>query len=211
MVAIRPIINLKETHSMFEAEDLGKTSRRKLLGGIGLASASIGLVTLGGSAMAASKLSGRSAADAADVEVMQGALALEHEGIAAYNIAAGSGLLSKGTIAVATVFLGHHEGHRDALVKLIAQAGGKPVEPMSNGQYIKALNIAALKSEADVVKFAAGLELGAASAYVGQVAALHDHQLARLFSQLGTDEAVHWALLNSAAGGEVPKPPFLFG
>lgn len=157
------------------------------------------------------KRRGGSATAGADVSVMQGALALEHEGIAAYKIAAGSGLLSQGTIAVATVFLGHHEGHRDALAKLIAQMGGTPVEPKTNEEYIKALNIAALKSEADVVKFAAGLEQGATNAYVGQIAAIKDHQIARLFAQLGTDEAVHWALLNAAAGGSVPKPAFLFG
>ena len=157
------------------------------------------------------KRRGGSATAGADVSVMQGALALEHEGIAAYKIAAGSGLLSQGTIAVATVFLGHHEGHRDALAKLIAQMGGTPVEPKTNEEYIRALNIAALKSEADVVKFAAGLEQGATNAYVGQIAAIKDHQIARLFAQLGTDEAVHWALLNAAAGGSVPKPAFLFG
>jgi len=153
----------------------------------------------------------RSSGAAGDVGVMQGALALEHEGIAAYRIAAGSGLLSQGTIAVASIFLGHHEGHRDALEKLIAQAGGKPVEPKSDQEYITALNIGALKSEADVVKFAAGLEQGAANAYVGQVSALKDAKLTRLFSQLGSDEAVHWALLNNAAGGSVSKSPFLFG
>ena len=55
-----------------------------------------------------------------DVGVIQTALALEHEGIAAYRLAGGSGLLSKGTLAVATIFMGHHEAHRDSL----ASAGG---------------------------------------------------------------------------------------
>lgn len=145
-----------------------------------------------------------------DVAVLQGALALEHGGIAAYRIAAGSGLLSAGTIQVATVFLGHHEGHRDALARLITQTGGHPVEPKSDAEYISALNIAALKSEGDVVKFAAGLEQGAANAYIGQISALKDAKLTHLFGQLGGDEAVHWALLNSAAGGAVAKAPFLF-
>lgn len=161
-------------------------------------------------AAAPKRRGGGSATAGADVELMQGALALEHEGIAAYKIAAGSGLLSQGTIAVATVFLGHHEGHRDELAKLIAQAGGKPVDTKSNDEYIKALNIASLKSEGDVVKFAAGLELGAANAYIGQVTQLHDPKLAHLFAQLGSDEGVHWALLNAAIGGSVPKPAFLF-
>lgn len=187
------------------------TDRRGLLRTAALAGAALGgSALLSGHAMAAPARRGGSASAANDVGVMQGALALEHEGIAAYKIAAGSGLLSAGTIAVASVFLGHHEGHRDALAKLIAQAGGKPVEPKSNDDYIRDLNIAALKSEGDVVRFAAGLEQGATNAYVGQIAALHDGKLAHLFAQLATDEAVHWALLNGAAGGSVPKPAFLF-
>lgn len=187
------------------------TDRRGLLRTAALAGAALGgSALLSDRAMAAPARRGGSASAANDVGVMQGALALEHEGIAAYKIAAGSGLLSAGTIAVASVFLGHHEGHRDALAKLIAQAGGKPVEPKSNDDYIRDLNIAALKSEGDVVKFAAGLEQGAANAYVGQVTALRDARLAHLFAQLATDEAVHWALLNGAAGGSVPKTAFLF-
>lgn len=186
------------------------SDRRAILKLAGLTSATLVVGALGASPALAATKRGGSATAGADVNVMQGALALEHEGIAAYKIAAGSGLLSQGTIAVASVFLGHHEGHRDALAKLIGQMGGKPLEPKSNAEYIQDLNIAALKSEADVVKFAAGLEQGATNAYVGQIAALKDPQIAHLFAQLGTDEAVHWALLNSAAGGSVPTPAFLF-
>ena len=183
--------------------------RRKLFKIGGTAVAGAGLLMLSPNAIARPR--SREAFLAGDVSVMQGALALEHEGIAAYRLAAGSGLLSKGTIAVASVFLGHHQGHRDALAKLIAEAGGKPVEPKDDQEYAASLNLAALKSEAAVVRFAAGLEQGAANAYVGQVAALRDSKLARLFSQLGADEAVHWALLNNAMGGSVSKAAFLFG
>ncbi len=187
--------------------------RRALFRTGGMAAAGLGLASLGAPLMAAPKhtMHKKSSAMEGDIGVLQGALALEHEGIAAYRIAGGSGLLSKGVLDVALVFLGHHQGHRDSLAKLISEAGGKPVEPKSDAEYIKALNIASLKSEGDVVKFAAGLEQGAANAYVGQVAALQDHQLAHLFAQLGTDEAVHWAILNNAAGGSIAKAPYLFG
>ncbi|HJP69849.1 MAG TPA: DUF4439 domain-containing protein [Sphingomicrobium sp.] len=191
-----------------------RVDRRDLLKVGGTVTAATGLALLGSTSHArALRRSGSIVSEpiASDLAVMQGALALEHEGIAAYRLAAGSGLLSHDTIAVAGVFLGHHQGHRDALARLIAKAGGKPVEPKSDSEYTSSLGLARLKSEADVVRFAAGLEQGAANAYVGQVAALRDGKLARLFSQLGTDEAVHWALLNSAAGGTVPKRPFLFG
>ncbi|MBV8971698.1 MAG: ferritin-like domain-containing protein [Sphingomonadaceae bacterium] len=194
---------------MIENTDAKGTSRRSLLQSAGLVSAAVGLVAAvpAGAAPVRRHTGG---ATASDVAVMQGALALEHEGIAAYKIAGGSGLLSPEVLAVALVFLGHHEGHRDALAKLIARSGGKPVEPKSNDEYIKSLNIAALKNQADVIRFAAGLEQGATNAYVGQVAALQDKATAHLFGQLGADEAVHWALLNNAAGGTVPKAAFLF-
>ena len=189
-----------------------ETSRRNLLRRVGVVSTAVGLCAIGGAPADAAPRARTSpgGTTASDVAVMQGALALEHEGIAAYQIAGGSGLLSKDVLDVALVFLGHHEGHRDALAGLIAQSGGKPVEPKSNEAYIRDLNVAALKSQADVIKFAAGLEQGAANAYVGQLAALQDAKIAHLFGQLGADEAVHWALLNSAAGGTVPKPAFLF-
>lgn len=193
---------------MSDSYTLPVSDRRQILRGAGTAALGLGLIAVTDSAFAAPRR--HSTTIASDVAVMQGALALEHEGIAAYRIAAGSGLLSQGVIQVATVFLGHHEGHRDALADLIRQAGATPVEPQSNDEYIKALNIASLKSEGDVVKFAAGLEQGAANAYVGQISALRDPRLTHLFSQLGADEAVHWALLNSAAGGSVSKSPFLF-
>src|SRR3546814_19552738 len=47
-----------------------------------------------------------------DLGVLQTSLALEHEGIAAYQIAGQSGLLSPDTLKVALTFMGHHQEHR---------------------------------------------------------------------------------------------------
>ena len=146
-----------------------------------------------------------------DVGILNGALALEHEGIAAYRLAGASGLLSAGTLQVATVFMGHHEQHRDALVRLIRDAGGAPAEPRSDADYVQALSLETLKSEGDVVALATRLEQGATNAYAGQVAALSDKSLIHLFGQLSADEAVHWATLNNAAGTAIPAQAFLFG
>jgi hypothetical protein len=146
-----------------------------------------------------------------DVGVIQTALALEHEGIAAYRLAGKSGLLSKGTLEVATIFAGHHEAHRDSLAKLVMQAGAKPVEPKSDAQYVADLKLGSLKSEKDVVALATTLERGAASAYIGQINAIKDPKLANLFASISADEATHWATLNSAGGGAIPKAPYIFG
>lgn len=176
-------------------------SRRTVLAGAGLL---IGAASLAGRAAAAATPGG-------DVSVMQGALAIEHEGIAAYRLAGASGLLKPDTLKVALIFKGHHEQHRDALANLIRKAGGKPVEPKADADYVKELNLGALKSQADVVKLATTLELGATNAYAGQVAALKDPQLAHLFTQLSADEAVHWTTLNNAGGTPIPAKAFLFG
>ena len=153
----------------------------------------------------------KSSDTSSDVAVMQGALALEHEGIAAYEIAGGSGLLKPPTLKLALLFQSHHKQHRDALAGLIKKAGGTPVAAKTNAEYTKALNLGSLKTEADVIALATKLELGATNAYTGQVAALQDHQLAHLFTQLATDETTHWTTLNNAAGIAIPEKAFLFG
>jgi hypothetical protein len=145
-----------------------------------------------------------------DIGVIQTALALEHEGIAAYRLAGKSGLLSKGTLQVATIFMGHHEAHRDSLAKLVMQAGMKPVEPKSDAQYVAELKLGSLKSEKDVVALATTLERGAASAYIGQINAIRDPKLANLFASISADEATHWTTLNAAGGGPIPKAPYIF-
>src|ERR1700761_6015787 len=104
--------------------------------------AAAGLLATGLPAMALAASKGDSAGD---VSVMQGALALEHEGIAAYRLAGASGLLKPDTLKVALIFKGHHEQHRDALADLIAKAGGKPVSPRSDADYVQGLGLASLK------------------------------------------------------------------
>lgn len=186
--------------------------RRHFLQKSGLVLAGAGLAAAGGApAIAAAPRRVVRSEGQGDVGVIQGALALEHEGIAAYMIAGASGLLTPDVLKVALVFLGHHQGHRDALANLIIKAGGKPVEPKTDADYIAELDLGSLKTQGDVVALATRLEQGAANAYVGQITAIADRSTAMLFAQLATDEAVHWAVLNNALGNAVPSPTFLFG
>lgn len=85
------------------------------------------------------------------------------------------------------------------------------MKPKSDAQYSQELELGALKSEGDVVALATRLEQGATNAYAGQVAALQDRKLVHLFTQLSSDEAVHWATLNNAAGVPIPTKAYLFG
>ncbi|MBY0306304.1 MAG: ferritin-like domain-containing protein [Sphingomonas sp.] len=188
--------------------------RRKFLTNTGIGLAGIGAaVMIGASPVNAATSNKRKLPGSGDgdIAVLQGALALENEGIAAYSIAGGSGLLSAEVLKVALVFLGHHKAHRDSLASLIIKAGGKAADPKSDAEYTRDLDLGSLKSQGDVIALAARLEQGAANAYVGQVAALKDRSLATLFAQLSTDEAVHWAILNNALGNAVPSTPYLFG
>lgn len=145
-----------------------------------------------------------------DVEIIQGALAGEHAGIAAYRIAGGSGLLVPDTLKVALLFKGHHEAHRDALAALITDIGATPVAPKSDEDYVADLKLAALKTQGDILSLATMLERGAASGYISQISTIQDSGLAQLFAQISADEMIHWTTLNSATGGALPEP-FQFG
>jgi hypothetical protein len=183
-----------------------KVDRRRFLAGAGAATLAVSTASLfAGRAMASTMV------QPGDVGVIQTALALEHEGIAAYRIAGKSGLLSPGTLKLALVFMGHHQAHRDSLAKLVAAAGGKPVEPKTDAQYVAELKLDILKSETDVVALATMLERGAASAYIGQITAIRDPGLAKLFASISADEAIHWTTLNNAAGTPIPAAAYVFG
>src|SRR3546814_1198072 len=106
-------------------------ARRNFLAHAGMAALGVG---------ASSLLPGRAVTAATppdDIGVIQTALTLEHEGIAAYQIAGNSGWLSRGTLKLALVFLGHHQEHSASLAKPVAKAGCKPAEPKTDDNYNK--------------------------------------------------------------------------
>ena len=143
-----------------------------------------------------------SAADIeADVRILNTALGAEQEAIAAYQVGAQSGLLTKAVLPVALAFQGHHKEHASALAATVAKLGGTPVTART--QY--SFPVDKLKSEADVLRFAAGLEKGAVSAYLGAVPVFADRALAQVAASILGDEAMHWAVLLHVLG-ENPVP-----
>jgi len=50
-------------------------------------------------------------------------------------------------------------------------------------------------NQADVLRFAAGLEHGAALAYVGAVPVFHNRELAKAAASILGDETMHWSIL----------------
>ena len=135
------------------------------------------------------------------MQILNTALAAELEAIAAYQAGAESQLLRKPTLDLALVFQGHHKEHAELLARTVGQLGGKPV--VARAQYDFPLG--QLKSEADVLRFAARLEQGAVSAYLGAVPLFGNRELAKAAASILGDEAMHWAVLRQALG-EAPVP-----
>jgi len=137
----------------------------------------------------------------ADARILNTALGAELEAIAAYQVGAESGLLQKPVLDLAVTFQGHHRQHADVLAKTVAKLGGKPVA--AKAKY--AFPVETLKTQADVLRFAATLEKGAVSAYLGAVPLFGDRDLAKAAASILGDEAMHWAILRNALG-EAPVP-----
>jgi rubrerythrin len=184
------------------------TDRRALLRGVGTLGLSAAAITvLGGcESMAASK-----SASAADVDILNVALGLEHEAINAYQLGAESGLLQDPVLKVAVLFQSHHKAHRDALVATIQKLGGAPVAEKSMNEYATALNAGSLKNQGDVLHLAARLEKGAANAYLGVIPAFSDKGLSQVSARLAADETMHWTALASALGENLPSKALTFG
>lgn len=186
-------------------------SRRALLADAGKLTLSAGAIALlaGNDALA-----NTASADASkDTGILNIALALEHEAIAAYQIGAESGLLAKEVLPVAVLFQSHHKAHRDALADTVRKLGGTPVAEQAMDAYVKSskLNVAAIKSQGDVLALAQRLELGAANAYLGVIPAFGDRELAKIAGRLAADETMHYTALTQALGGKLPSGALSFG
>lgn len=188
-------------------------ARRNFLGAAGVVTLSAtAIAILGGcESMESTPAQAAPAAAGQDVSILNVALGLEHEGIAAYQLGAQSGLLQKPVLDIALKFQADHKGHRDVLVSTIQKLGGTPVEAKPLGDYAKALKADTLKNQTDVLTLARRLELGAANAYLGVIPALKDPQLAKVSARLAADETMHWTILNNALGGPLPADALPFG
>jgi rubrerythrin len=177
-------------------------SRRGLLTAGGKATLSAAAIALlaGCESMATAQPS-LAATASNDVGILNTALGLEYQAIAAYQVGAESGLLQKPVLDVAVQFQGDHKKHAEVLSSTITKLGGQPVTAKSNYGF----PVNTLKTQADVLRFAASLEQGAASAYLGAVPAFTNRDLAKAAASILGDETMHWAILRSALG-ENPVP-----
>ena len=190
---------------MFESiisRQLAQVRRRSFIGRSGLLLSGTAVALLAGrSGLARGQGAAGSKAAEGDAGVLNAALGSEFEAIAAYQVGAESGLLEKPVLALALTFQGHHKAHADLLARTVEQFGGKPVA--AKPKYTFPTD--SLKQQADVLRFAAGLEQGAVSAYLSAVPVFDNRELARAAASILGDEAMHWAVLRHALG-EDPVP-----
>ena len=173
-------------------------ARRLFLGRSGLVLSGAAVALLAGNDALAAKTKGGAAGD---IQILNTALGAELEAIAAYQLGAESKLLEKPVLDLAVTFQGHHKEHADVLSKTVMKLGGKPVAAKAKYNF----PVDQLKSQADVLKFAAKLEQGAVSAYLGAVPLFGNRDLAKAAASILGDEAMHWAVLRNALG-EAPVP-----
>lgn len=182
-------------------KDILLLSRRRALAGSGIVLSAGAVALLGGRDALAASSKANAAEIESDVRILNTALGAEYEAVAAYHVGAESGLLTKDVLGVAVAFQGHHKEHADAIAATVRKLGGQAVAAKAKYTF----PVDKLKSQADVLRFAAGLEKGAISAYLGAVPLFADRALAQVAASILGDEAMHWAVLRHVLG-ENPVP-----
>lgn len=178
-----------------------RVSRRSVLagGGATLSAAALGLLAGAPSLLAPRRA--RAADPSSDARILNTALGAEHEAVAAYQVGAESGLLARDALDLAVQFQGHHKEHVALLARTVRALGGAPAEPRAS----YAFPVDSLQNQTDVLRFAAGLEKGAVSAYLGAVPLFGNRELAKAAASILGDEAMHWSVLRYVLG-ENPVP-----
>jgi rubrerythrin len=157
----------------------------------------------GKEALAASVTQTADASATTDVDILNSALGAEQEAIAAYQLGAESGLLKKPALDLAVTFQSQHKEHAELLATTVKKLGGTPVVAKTVAEYHFPTD--KLKSGTDVLRFAASLEKGAVSAYLGAIPLFANRDLAHAAGSILGDEAMHWAVLRQALN-ETPVP-----
>ena len=196
--------------NFLQKDDLFLAGRRTFLRGSGLVLSGTAVALMAGrdalAAVGAKGAKGAKDDHAGDVTILNSALGAEQQAIAAYQVGAESGLLQKPVLDLAVRFQSQHKAHADLLATTVKQLGGTPVTPKARYDF----PVSTLKTQADVLRFAAGLEQGAVSAYLGAIPVFDNRDLAKAAGSILGDEAMHWAILRNALG-EDPVPAAFVG
>jgi rubrerythrin len=167
-------------------------SRRRFLCGSGVA------VGAGSAAVLAACGEGGKKEPAADVDILNSAIDLEHMSIAAYT--AGAPLLMGELLTLARQFLGHEKEHANELSQIVLDAGGRPNKPKPRYDFDK------FSSQQDVLRLLAMIENVAIAAYIDALPKLSSGDLRATAASIVTDEAEHLSVaLGSLGQPQVPS------
>jgi rubrerythrin len=143
------------------------------------------------------------AADVSDVNVLNAALDLEHEAVAAYTLALH--VLKGANRRAAQQFLEHERAHVKALTQAIKGLGARPNDARGNYHFPR------LTSEDAVLRFATQLEKNAISNYVDSIPRLNTAALRAQISSIYANEAEHLAVLNGSLRERSAPTAFVTG
>ncbi len=141
--------------------------------------------------------------DQADVEILNAALDLELMTIAAYK--AGAARLKGSALALGKRFLDQEQAHADGLSSAIEAADGTPNSAKAS------YDLPAMRTQADVLRFALDLENTAIAAYIDALPKFSDGDLRATAASIITNEAEHLSLLLDALGRDPTPSAFVTG
>lgn len=149
---------------------------------------------------ATTTLANGSRIDQGDLMVLRFSASLENLAVAAYGMGAPL-ITTPALLAAAKLFQGHHKEHAMLFNGQLTSNGEKAfTEPNPVVLQMLKPQIDALKTEADVLKFAQNLELAAASTYFSTVGVLKGEKLGYTAMTIGGTEYRHAALLSVVNG-----------
>ena len=140
---------------------------------------------------------------AADVGLLNDALALEHSAVALYQ--SGAETLDEAAAEIAERFAEVENEHVDALRGAIEELGGTPVEERSAEQYRRDLRLGRLSGDRDFLNLAVDLENTAVAVYTDAIARLGAATLRReLLEIVAADAGQISVLLGELGEAQVP-------
>lgn len=138
---------------------------------------------------------------ASDLAILNVALGLEHQAIAAYEAAAASNLLSGSARDMASSLQQDHQRHRETIIRFLRWFGGTPVQPKEKYDF------GAINTASDVLDLAHKLEQGAVDAYLANAAKLESAEILDGAAGILADEVRHATAFKLALSLAVTNRP----
>jgi hypothetical protein len=120
-----------------------------------------------------------------DLEILNAALKLEHEAIAAYKKGAESGLLSGTSLELALNCQKDHKRHQEIITRLIKRFGGTAVEAKPH------YNFEEIKTAEEILQLAHKLETEAVDTYLSNAGKLQSSIILDMAVSILVDEVSH--------------------